>query len=107
MGYPDYNKPFQLFCDASDIGAGAVLKQKDRILGLYSYKSNKTEVKYHTQEKEFLSILKSYEHFKRIIFCALTTVFTDSKNLLALPDNSNKRIQRWKILLDQYNIELK
>ncbi len=82
ISFPDYKKSFELYCDASQVGCGALLKQENKLMGIFSHKFTGPKVNYHTQEKEFLGILKAYEHFKNIIYCAKTIVYTDSKNLL-------------------------
>ena len=38
LKYPDFEKPFQLYCDASFNGIGGVLKQQENVIGFFSYK---------------------------------------------------------------------
>ncbi|XP_076052821.1 uncharacterized protein LOC143032237 [Oratosquilla oratoria] len=58
---PDFSKPFSLYCDASNIGVGAVLLQaKDTVdhpVSYFSRKLNVAQKKYSTIEKELLSII--------------------------------------------------
>jgi hypothetical protein len=51
LNYPEFNKPFILEKDASDIGIGAVLRQEHKIIGFYSYKLSKSELNYSIVEK--------------------------------------------------------
>ena len=61
LSFPDFNKPFLLETDASGKGLGAVLSQKQED-GRYhpvAYASrvmNGTELKYHSNKKEFLAL---------------------------------------------------
>ncbi|KAG0441755.1 Retrovirus-related Pol polyprotein from transposon 17.6 [Dictyocoela muelleri] len=57
-------------------------------------------------EKEALGILKSMEFFKPFIIGSRIRILTDNKNLLYNVDLS-KRVQRWKLLLEEFNYELK
>ncbi|KAG0431927.1 Transposon Tf2-11 polyprotein, partial [Dictyocoela muelleri] len=104
--YPDINLPFQLKTDASDTCIGATLKQKEKIIGFYSYKLNKSEKNYTIVEKETLDIIKSLLHFKNIIFNSPIEVRTDNANLLYNGPLS-KRIERWKYVLQEFNITFK
>lgn len=57
-------------------------------------------------EKETLAILKSVSHFKNIIYGTEINIFTDNSNLLSRK-NYTKRINRWIILLNEMNINMK
>ncbi len=85
LSFPDYKRPFELYCDASNVGCGAILKQDKNLIGIYSNKFTGPQLNYHTQEKEFLGILKGYEYFKNIVYCSKTIVYTDSKNMTMKP----------------------
>ncbi|MGL6130106.1 MAG: ribonuclease H family protein [Fusobacteriaceae bacterium] len=65
--FPDIRYPFQIYTDASEIGIGAILKQGNKIIGMYSKKLNKPQQNYTIIEKELYAIIKSLEHFKTII----------------------------------------
>ena len=43
--YPDYNKPFNLHTDASDMTIGSILSQNDKIIGIFSKKLQKFRIK--------------------------------------------------------------
>ncbi|KAG0442136.1 Transposon Tf2-9 polyprotein [Dictyocoela muelleri] len=106
LKYPNPYYEFTLQTDASDRAIGSVLSQNDNPVAFYSHKFTPTEVKYTTMEKEALGILKSMEFFKPYIIGSKITVLTDNKNLLYNSDLS-KRVQRWKLLLEEFNYELK
>ncbi|KAG0435938.1 Transposon Tf2-6 polyprotein [Dictyocoela muelleri] len=85
---------------------GSILIQDDKIVGYYSKKYNAQELNYTTIEKEFLAILKSLIHFKHLIFNTKTIIETDNKNL-TFDGNLTKRVQRWKLLIEEFDYELK
>lgn len=105
LQYPNFNQEFVLETDASEIGIGSILKQKDKCIGMYSYKLKKSELNYSVVEKETLAIVKSVQHFRNIIFNARVVVKTDCANsIFSQPLTS--RIQRWKYQLAEYDLIL-
>lgn len=106
MHYPNQNEFFTLECDVSDTGVGAILTQKKGIIGIYSGKLKKPEVNYATTEKEFLGIIKALKHFRKIIYGGQVNIITDHANLLFNAEISSNRVQRWKILLTEYDYTL-
>ena len=64
LAFPDRNKPYILYTDASDTGVGAMLCQEDdekrlRLVVCMSRKLNKHEVNYTVHEKELLALVES------------------------------------------------
>ncbi|MGL5899824.1 MAG: RNase H-like domain-containing protein, partial [Lactobacillaceae bacterium] len=107
LGFPDYTKKFILECDASDIGVGSVLRQENKIIGYYSKKLNGAELHYSIVEKEYLSILLACINFKNIIQGNYIEVYTDSRNCLFNNKRTTSRINRWKLLMNEFNYEIK
>lgn len=106
LAFPDEETDFDLYTDASNYGFGAILTQKNKIVGLYSGKFSSTQVKYTTTEKEFYSIVRSIMHFYKIIYGYHTVIHTDHKNLIF--DMSNQlRVERWKLYLQGHNLTYK
>ena len=70
---PNYNQPFEIHIDACDVGAGAVLLQRDELSAImhpicyYSSKFKKHQLAYSTIEKECLALILALEYFKYFI----------------------------------------
>ncbi|KAJ9528788.1 hypothetical protein QJQ45_000017 [Haematococcus lacustris] len=77
---PDHSKPFQVHCDASLEGIGAVLMQDGYPLAYYSRKLIPAEINYTTGEQELLALVSACQQWR----CYLEGVpFTLSGKLYA------------------------
>ena len=64
LAYPDFEKPFDLYTDASDLQLGATLVQEGKPIGFYTRKLNSAQMNYTVGEKELLGIVKGFQAFK-------------------------------------------
>ena len=79
---PDFDQPFVIQTDASNVGIGAVLSQsdekgQDRPIAYFSHKLLPRETKYATVEKECLAIVEEVRHFRVCVTGIPFTVQTD------------------------------
>lgn len=104
LAYPDYEKPFQVYTDASHQGLGAVLSQmqdgRERVIAYASRGLRKTERNcdnYSTFKLELLALIWAItEKFKNYLAATPFVIVTDNNPLAHL---SNARLgameQRW------------
>ena len=107
LSHPDFTKRFYLSTDASNTGIGAVLTQEGRIIGFYSKRLTAAQERYTTTEKEALAIVLALNHFKSIIFLYPITILTDHSNLKFLGRSDQQRVQRWRLIIDEFHPEIR
>ena len=67
LAFPDFNKPFHLYTDASDIQLGATLVQDGKPLRFHTRKLNGPQTSYTVGEKELLGIVEGLKAFSGVI----------------------------------------
>ena len=112
---PDYEKPFKLIIDSSDVGIGSVLVQEasdglDHPVSYFSKKFLKYQKNYSVVEKETLGLVLALEHFDVYLGSMpfKIKVYTDHNPLTFLKTmkNKNQRLVRWSLALQEYNLEI-
>ncbi|CAB0008807.1 unnamed protein product [Nesidiocoris tenuis] len=108
LAYPDFTSSFILATDASGCGVGAVLSQlhngKEHPVAYASRALNKAEMNYSATELELLAIVYAVNYFHQYLWGSHFTIITDHAALRYLHQmkDSNSRIMRWSLLLEEY-----
>jgi len=112
LAFPDINKPYKLYTDASNYAIGSALVQEtemgERVIQYLSHQLNETQQRWPIIEKEAYAIIYSVQKFRPYLLGSKFTIMTDHKPLqhLFTSEMKNARIQRWAILLDEYGCDV-
>lgn len=112
LSFPKGEGEFILDTDASGVGVGAVLSQKqegeEKVIAFYSRVLNKAERNYCTTRRELLAIVDSVKSFHHYLLGRKFLIRTDHISLKWLMSfkNLEGQLARWVERLQQYEFEI-
>lgn len=119
LGFFDPNDTTELYVDASPVGLGAVLTQRDvnnvpRIISFASKGLTTSERVYPQTQREALAVVWAVEKFYLHLFGLQFTIFTDHKTLEYIYGGKHQngrracsRAEGWALRLQPYTFEIK
>src|SRR3954467_14490175 len=105
---PDLEKDFQVYCDASHHGLGALLMQDGKVVAYASRQLKTHEVNYPTHDLELASVVHALKTWRHYLLGKRCEVFTDHKCLkyIFTQKEINMRQIRWLELIKDYDLSL-
>ena len=106
LAFPDPDKDFELVCDASGFGLGAVLLQEGRPLGHYSRKMTAAERNYVVTEQELLATVEALRVFRCYLLSGKQfNLVTDNRpnTFLQTQPTLSRRQARWSEYLQRFH----
>ena len=109
MRAPNWQLPFEVMCDSSDLAIGAVLGQREEGKPYVVYYASKTlneaQRNYTTTEKELLAVVYALYKFRAYLVGSDIIIFIDHSALkyLLTKKNAKARLIRWVLLLQEFN----
>ncbi|KAH9667915.1 Endonuclease [Citrus sinensis] len=109
LSLPDFSKVFEVECDASNTGIGAVLSQERKSVAFFSEKLNDSRRKYSTYDKELYAICRALNHWSQYLLSRPFILFSNHEALKFI--NSQQKFSRkhagWVEFLQAYNFTIK
>ena len=110
LAYPDFDHPFIVQTDASEIAIGAVIMNHDRRpIAFISRTLKAAERFYHITDLELLAMVWSAKKFNHYLYGQKFTFETDHKALewLYKQTDPSNRLTRFRLKLEQYDFTVK
>ena len=113
MVTPDWNKEFEIMCDAKNYAMGAVLGQRTEKMFKAVYYARKTfnevQENYSTTEKVMLAMVFACEKFKPYILGSHVIIHTDHAAIRYLMEKKDVKLRliRWVLFLQVFDLEIK
>ena len=113
MAKPDWNREFEIMCDASDFAMGAMLGHKAEKVFKAIYYANKifneVQENYSTTEKKMLAIVFPCEKFRPYILGSHIIIHIDHAAIkyLMAKKQAKPRLIKWVLLLREFDLEIK
>lgn len=109
MVLPDFNKTFQVKCDASTEAIGGVLSQEDRPIAYFSEKLNDAKRKYSSYDKEFYAVVQALKKWRHYLMSKEFILYSDNHALQFIMQQPklSQRHAKWVEYLQSFHFVLK
>jgi hypothetical protein len=106
MVLSDFQKTFQVKCDASGFAIGAVLSQEDRPIVYFNEKMNEAKVKYSTYDKEFYAIIQTLKKWRHYLILKEFVLYSDNHALqfVTQQEKLNQRHVKWVEYMQNFTL---
>ncbi|KAK1581185.1 hypothetical protein Q3G72_003854 [Acer saccharum] len=109
LALPNFAKAFEIECDASGIGIGAVLMQEGRPIAYFSEKISGAALNYPTYDKEMYALVRALETWQHYLWPKEFVIHTDHESLKHLKGQHklNKRHAKWVEFIETFPYVIK
>jgi phage FluMu gp28-like protein len=101
---PDFDKTFEIECDASGIGIGGVLIQEDKFIAYFSEKLNGPHLNYSIYDKELYALVRVLETWQHYLFPKEFVIYSDHEALKYLKSQGklNRQHTKWVEFIETF-----
>jgi hypothetical protein len=106
---PDFNKVFELECDASGVGIGAVLLQDGKPVAYFSEKLSGASLRYSTYDKELYALVCTLQTWQSYLWHREFIIHSDHEALkhIRTQTNLNRRHANWVKFIESFPYNIK
>ncbi|CAA7042010.1 unnamed protein product [Microthlaspi erraticum] len=106
---PSFTTAFELHCDASKSGIGAVLSQEGKPVAFFSEKVAGSRLRYSTYDVELYAVVQAVKHWRHYLFHREFVLYTDHDALkhMGSQDKISSRHASWFAYLQQFTFVIK
>ncbi|XP_074570603.1 uncharacterized protein LOC141827283 [Curcuma longa] len=109
LALPDFSKSFEIECDASHVGIGAVLLQDGHPIAYFSEKLGGATLNYSTYDIELYALVRALQTWQHYLLPKEFVIHSDHESLKYLKGQGklNKRHAKWVEFLEQFPYVIK
>ncbi|KAA3464163.1 Transposon Ty3-I Gag-Pol polyprotein [Gossypium australe] len=109
LALPDFSKTFEIECDASGVGIGAVLTQDGRPVAYFSEKLNRAALNDPIYDKEMYALIRALETWQHYLWPKEFVIHSDHEALKHIKGHHklNKRHAKWVKYLKSFPYVIK
>jgi hypothetical protein len=106
---PNFQKTFQVKCDASGYAVGGVLSQDDRPVAYFSEKLDDAKLKYSTYDKEFYAIIQALKKWRHYLIPKEFVMYSDNHALqfVSQQERLNQKHAKWVEYMQSFTFVIK
>src|SRR5262249_15972138 len=106
---PNFEKVFEIECDASGKGIGGVLMQDSKPIAYFSEKLNGAALNYPTYDKELYALVRTLQTWQHYLWPKEFIIHTDHESLKFLKTQGklNKRHEKWLEFIETFPYVIK
>ncbi len=110
LAYPDFNKPFTLYTDASSVGLGGILSQtfddKPRVIAYWSETLTPGQRSWSATERESLAMVHAVKYFRYFLIGRKFQLVVDHHSLVFKMSDANSKLIKHAIQLQEYDFDI-
>jgi hypothetical protein len=105
----DFQKKFQVKCDARGFAIGAVLSYEDKPIAYFSEKLNEAKEKYSMYDKEFYAIIQALKKWRHYLIPKEFVLYSDNHALqfVTQQEKLNQRHVKWVEYMHNFTFVIK
>jgi len=109
LSLPDFNKVFEIECDASGISIGAIIMQEKRPIAYFSEKLNGATLNYLIYDKELYAVVRALEIWQHYLWSREFVTHTDHQSLKHLKGQGklSRRHAKWVEFIETFSNVIK